>query len=318
MQIIRGFHNLRQRHRGCVMTIGNYDGVHRGHQAVLEALKRKGRAASLPALVMTFEPTPQEFFAPGTAPARLSSLREKIEDMAAFGVNRVLCARFDARMAALPPERFIRDYLVDGLGARFVVVGDDFRFGHNRAGDFALMRTLGERYGFEVASLQTFSNGCARVSSTRVREALAAGDTDTAAALLGRPYRVTGRVVGGQRLGRKLGFPTANLRFGRRPAPAFGVYAVSVRVRPDTPRAALASFGTRPTVNGRDCLLEVYVLDFGEDLYGRRLDVEFLKFLRPEARFDTLDALTAQMHRDEDEARAFFARHPVPACAAQA
>lgn len=311
MQVIRGLHNPGSLHRGCVMTIGNYDGIHRGHQAVLRALADRGRALSLPVLVMTFEPPPREFFNPDAAPARLSSLREKLEDLATFGVDRVLCVRFDAHVAALPAESFVRDYLVDGVGARVVMVGEDFRFGRGRAGDMALLRAEGKRFGFSTESLGAVSLDGGRVSSTRVRAALAAGDTRTAAKLLGRPYRVTGRVVKGQRLGRQLGFPTANLRFERRPAPRFGVYAVRARVRPDAWRGALVSFGTRPTVDGEGCLLEVYFLDFEGDLYGRRLDVEFLKFLRPEARFDTLDGLIEQMHRDESEARAFFADESV-------
>ena len=308
MELIRGLHNLRARHRRCVMTIGNYDGMHLGHRAVIEDLQTRAGADGLPVLVMVFEPTPREFFAPDKAPPRLSSLREKLEDMAACGVDRVLCLRFDRRLANMPPWEFIRRILADGLDARFVAVGDDFRFGRNREGDFEMLKEAGHEYGFTVHRHESVIRDGERVSSTRIRQALAGGDLAAAESLLGRPYRMSARVSGGQRLGRQLGFPTANLRMRRPPAPRYGVYAVSVRgAAEDVSLPAVASLGVRPTVDGKDCLLEVHLLDFKQDLYGRRLDVQFLHFLRDEVHFPSIDALRYQMEHDLEETRAFFA-----------
>lgn len=290
------------------MTIGNYDGMHLGHQAVISDLQARGQADNLPVTVMVFEPTPREFFTPEKAPARLSSLREKLEDMAACGVDRVLCLRFDRRLANMPASEFIRRILVEGLETRFVAVGDDFRFGKNREGDFDMLRAAGRDHGFDVHRHESVIRDGERVSSTRVRQALADGEPPQAERLLGRPYRMSGRVVTGERLGRQLGFPTANLRIRRPPAPRWGVYAVSVRgAVPGAAVPAVASLGVRPTVNGKDCLLEVHLLDFKQDLYGRRLEVEFLHFLRDEARFPSLDALRRQMEHDLEQTREFFA-----------
>jgi len=308
MELIRGLHNLRPHHRGCVMTIGNYDGVHRGHEAVLRHLHARGRELGLPSLAMIFEPLPAEFFAPEAAPPRLSSLREKLQDLRAAGVDRVLCVRFDSRLASMAAEAFVERIMVEGLGARFVVVGDDFRFGRGREGDFTLLQRLGARHGFEVAHLPSFTLGPQRVSSTRIRSALAQGDMRSAAAMLGRPYRVSACVRRGKALGRTLGYPTANLCLSRKVAARFGVYAVMVEGVHDKLRPGLASLGTRPTVNGEGVLLEVNLLDFEGDLYGRRLGVALLEFLRPEERFTSLEALVAEMRRDERRARAFFER----------
>ncbi|MGH8459459.1 MAG: riboflavin biosynthesis protein RibF, partial [Nevskiales bacterium] len=222
MELIRGLHNLRARHHGCVATIGNYDGVHRGHRAVLDQLTEQSRCLGLPSTVMIFEPTPREFFAPGQAPPRIASPREKLEDLAGTGVERALCVRFDARFAALSPRDFITRILVDGLGVRYLAVGDDFRFGHRREGDFALLQEAGKTQGFEVCNLPAYCLDGVRVSSTRSREALAAGDMRLVRQLLGRPYRIGGRVVSGQRLGRKLGVPTVNLPLYQRRAIRYG------------------------------------------------------------------------------------------------
>lgn len=308
MELIRGLHNLRTQHRGCVMTIGNYDGVHLGHQSVLQSLRARGRERGLPSLVMIFEPLPAEFLAPDAAPPRLSSLREKLEDLAAAGVERVLCVRFDRRLANMSARAFVERILVDGVGARFVVVGDDFRFGRGREGDFALMQQLGRCHGFDVTHLASFMMGQARVSSTRIRAALASGNMRTAARMLGHPYRVSAYVRRGQALGRTLGYPTANLCLKRKVAVRFGVYAVMVEGVRGKLLPGLASLGTRPTVDGDGVLLEVNVLDFEGDLYGRRLSVALLEFLRPEERFPSLETLVAQMGEDERRARAFFQR----------
>lgn len=308
MELIRGLHNLRARHRGCVMTIGNYDGVHLGHQSVLQCLQARGRERGMPSLVMIFEPLPAEFFAPEAAPPRLSSLREKLEDLSAIGVERVLCVRFDRHLANMAARAFVERILVEGVDARFVVVGDDFRFGRGREGDFPLMQQMGQRHGFDVAHLSSFTVGHARVSSTRIRAALAAGDMRTAACMLGRPYRVSAYVRRGQALGRTLGYPTANLCLKRKVAAQFGVYAVMVEGVRGKLLPGLASLGTRPTVDGEGVLLEVNLLDFEGDLYGRRLSVALLEFLRPEEHFPSLDAMVAQMGEDERRARAFFQR----------
>jgi riboflavin kinase/FMN adenylyltransferase len=310
MELIRGLHNLRARHRGCVATIGNYDGVHRGHQAVLRALAETAREHDLPSLAMVFEPMPREFFAPDRAPPRISSLREKLEDLAATGVDRVLCVRFDARFAGLSPQEFITGVLVNGLGVRYLEVGDDFRFGHNREGDFGLLQQAGNRLGFTAQHLPPFCLDGARVSSTRIRAALVDGDMAEAARLLGQPYRIDGRVTRGRHLGRKLGIPTANLPLRQRRAVRFGIYVARV----DTPEArglpAAVNIGIRPTVPSDESLLEAHLLDFDGNLYGQRIRVHLLKYLRAEALFDSLDGLRAQMEKDIAHARAWLQANP--------
>jgi riboflavin kinase / FMN adenylyltransferase len=307
LELIRGKHNLRPGHRGCALSIGSFDGLHLGHRAVLQRLVRRARELGLPAVVMSFEPTPREFFMGAAAPPRLARFREKFEGLAGLGIDRLFCARFDARMAALSPEAFIREYLVDGLGARFLVVGDDFRFGRDRDGDFNTLVAAGRAHGFEVADTPTCVLDGVRVSSTAVRAALAAGDLGLAARLLGRHYGMTGRVVVGRRLGRSLGFPTANLRPGRRVLPVTGVFAVVVHGVAAGPWPAVANLGTRPTVDGTEPLLEAHLFDFDGDLYGRRITVEFIARLRDEQRFADVASLTAQMRRDADLARRILA-----------
>lgn len=309
--LVRGAHNLRPRHRPCVATIGNFDGVHRGHRAVLAALGEAAARYQLPATVITFEPHPREYFAPERAPGRLTRLRDKLRLLAAAGAERVLCLRFDARLAQQSAENFIAQLLVEALGVRYLMVGDDFRFGRGRRGDFSLLAAAAREYGYELARMPTVNHGGERVSSTRVREALAAGALDTAAELLGGRYRVTGRVARGEALGRELGWPTANLRFGRWPPPMRGIYTVAVHGL-GAPRPAVASLGTRPTVHGRETLLETHLLDFQGDLYGRHIGVEFLAHQRDETRFDDLEALREQIARDADVARDWFRRHGVP------
>jgi riboflavin kinase/FMN adenylyltransferase len=306
MELIRGLHNLRARHRGCVATIGNYDGVHRGHQAVLGQLAEQSRQLGLPTAVMIFEPTPREFFAPEQAPPRIASLREKLEDLADTGVERVLCARFDARFAAQSPQDFIARVLVEGLGVRYLTVGDDFRFGHRREGDFALLQAAGRAQGFEVRSLPAYCLDGERVSSTRIREALAAGDMRQVAQCLGRPYRISGRVEAGQQLGRKLGVPTANLPLRERRAIRYGVYAAQVDTPGGKALPAVVSVGIRPTVMGSDCLLEAHLLNFAGDLYGQRISVQLLQFLRAEQRFADVESLRIQMQADIHQARAWL------------
>lgn len=305
MELIRGQHNLRPRHRGCVATIGNFDGVHLGHQAILRQLAAAQR--HLPALVITFEPQPQEFFAPDKAPARLTRLREKLLALAALGVGRVLVLKFDRRLAEMPAQRFVEELLLEKLDVRHLVIGDDFRFGRGREGDFALLERAGETYGFRVANTPSYEVDGARVSSTRVREALGRGELTLAARLLGRRYAICGRVVHGDKRGRILGFPTANVDLRRHAAPLAGVYVVTLQGMAEGPLPGVANVGYRPTIAGGREHLEVHLFDFAGDLYGRHVQVDFLYHLRAERRFESLEALQRQIGQDVRQARAFFA-----------
>lgn len=286
------------------VTIGNFDGVHLGHQAMLARLTARSASVGGAPTVLTFEPHPREIFTPDSAPTRLTSLREKLEILRGLGVARVHVCRFSKPFAALSAEDFVRRILVEGLRARYVLVGDDFRFGAKRAGDFTLLKQLGEKYGFEAESLHTVEAAGQRASSTAVREALAAGDMATAAQLLGRPYSISGRVVGGDQLGRKIGYPTANIQLKHNRPPLTGIFAVRVQGldQPDWP--GVASLGTRPTVhaNGRPTL-EVHLFNFDQSIYRRHLRVEFLHKLRDEAKFPSLEALIAQIDEDARQAR---------------
>lgn len=307
MELIRGAHNLRPRHRGCVATIGNFDGVHLGHQAVLGQLAQKAGELGLPAVVITFEPQPPEFFAPDRAPPRLTRFREKLQALRRYAVDRVLCIRFDRSFAQLPPQAFIERILVEGLDVRYLVVGDDFRFGHQRGGDFAMLQSAGAAHDFPVVNMHTFGIDGERVSSTRVREALAGGNLERAEQLLGRPYRISGRVSRGDQRGRTIGFPTANVHLHRRRAPLQGVFAVEVFGLDREPWPGVANVGNRPTVDGTCSLLEVHLLDFAQDIYGRHVHVDFLLRIRAERRFESFEALKAQIQLDAQAARDFFA-----------
>jgi riboflavin kinase/FMN adenylyltransferase len=311
MEFIRGWHNLKPRHRGCVATIGNFDGVHLGHQAVIGQLAEKGRELGLPTQVILFEPQPQEFFQPQAAVPRLTRLREKLQALRRYSVDRVLCLPFDAEFAALEPEQFIQRLLVDGLQVRYLVVGDDFRFGRKRRGDFAMLAEAGRKYGFQVVNMHTVEMDGERVSSTRIRAALAAGDLRLAEKLLGRPYRMCGRVAHGDRLGRTLGFPTANIHLHRKVTPIKGIFAVEVFGLKTEPVAGAANIGTRPTVGGTRTLLEVHLLDFSDDIYGAYVQVNFLRKFRDEKRFDSLDELRHWIEKDVSDVREFFREyHP--------
>lgn len=305
MELIRGLHNLRPGHAGCVATLGNFDGVHCGHQAVLRQTLRAAEQRGLPAVVMLFEPQPQEFFDPAGAPVRLMRLREKLQALARHGVPRALVVRFDARFAALTAEEFIERILIERLRVRQLVVGDDFRFGHARRGDFALLARAGARHGFEVAPMETFFVDGARVSSTRVREALARGELAAAERLLGEPYTLCGRVAHGDKRGRTLGAPTANLYLYRNKPPLNGVYVVDVTGLDEGRLRGVANVGVRPTVNGTRPLLEVHLFDFDRDIYGRYLRVRFRCKLREEQRFGSLDELKQRIVLDIQQARAW-------------
>jgi riboflavin kinase/FMN adenylyltransferase len=289
-----------------VATIGNFDGVHLGHQAVIGQLAERAEELRLPALVMLFEPQPQEYFRPAQAPARLMRLREKLMALRRYAIDRVLCVRFDARFAALEGDAFIERVLVGGLGVRYVVVGDDFRFGAKRRGDFAMLKRAGERHQFQVVPMHSFSVDGERVSSTRIRAALAAADVETAEKLLGRRYRMCGRVAHGRKLGRTLGIPTANIHLHRVNSPLRGIYVVEMYGLEGEPLPGVANVGTRPTVDGTEVILEVHLLDFDRDIYGAHVSVEFLQKLRDEKRFDSLEEMRVEILNDIARARRYF------------
>jgi len=302
------FRGIPERARvAAVLTIGNFDGVHRGHQALLTRLTSHARGLGLPAAVMTFEPHPREFFVPESAPTRLTSLREKLALLEACGINRVHICRFNARLARQSAEEFIDRNLVKGLAVRHLIVGDDFRFGKGRTGDFSMLRTLGAARGFTVEAMQTVDFEGERVSSSAIREALADGDLGHAARLLGRTYAIAGRVVHGDKRGRTIGFPTANVQLKRNRPPFCGVFAVEVGGIGAGVRPGVANVGYRPTVdNTQRASLEVHLLDFDADLYYAHLMVRFVCKLRDEMKFDGLATLSNQIARDVDAARDLF------------
>lgn len=306
MELIRGLHNLREQHRGCVLTIGNFDGVHRGHQALVARTCELAAAFGLPSALLTFEPTPRECFAPEQAPPRVYTFRSKRAALQALGLDRMIVARFSRELARQTPEAFIDDLLVRQFGIRAIVVGDDFRYGRQREGTVELLRARARRQGFEVHHVDSVIVGGERCSSTALREALGVPDLARAERLLGRPYSILGRVRGGLQLGRRLGMPTANVYFRRPLALAHGVYAVRVRCDGQD-WDGVASLGVRPTLNVTRCLLEAHLFGSPGSLYGRELDVGFCAFLRPQLRFDSLDALAAQMQRDGAQARELLA-----------
>jgi len=304
MQLVRGLHNLRPKHRGCVATIGNFDGVHLGHQSVFRHLLEKGAGMQLPTTVITFEPQPREFFQGPAAPARLTRLREKLQAIQEVGVERVVVLEFNTRLAAMPAERFVEELLVDGLGTRFLSVGDDFRFGSGRQGDFGLLQRMGRDHGFEVENMNTYRLDADRVSSTRIRELLTQGDFATANQYLGRPYRICGRIGHGDKRGRSIGFPTLNVNLHRRVSPLHGVYAVRVAGLEAESVPGVANIGVRPTVEGDTrYLLEVHLFGFDRSVYGEHISVEFVRKLRDEQRFESFEALRRQILLDADAAK---------------
>jgi len=305
MELIRGIHNLRSEHVGCVLTIGNFDGVHRGHQAVLSRLQEQAVQLGLPSCVMVFEPQPLEFFAREKAPARLSRLRDKYEAIAALNIDRLLCVKFDHVFAELTAAEFIEQILVRKLAVRFLVIGDDFRFGLQRRGDFALLVEAGRQYGFQVLSTDTLLHDQQRVSSTLLREALREGRLEDVTQMLGHPYTITGRVAHGAKLGRTIGFPTANIHLKRLVVPVQGVYAVQVLIA-DAIHFGVANIGFRPTVNGTRSQLEVHIFDFKGDLYGKQLQIQVCHKLRDEQKFPSFPALQTQITMDARQARQWF------------
>jgi riboflavin kinase/FMN adenylyltransferase len=324
MKIFRGFH-----HPGiataCALTIGNFDGVHRGHQAMLALLRGEARQRGVPSCVLTFEPHPRDYFAAATrkpelAPARVGTLRDKLSELERSGVDQTVVLPFDARLASLTPQAFIDQVLIAGLGARYVLVGDDFRFGAKRAGDYALLDAAGVTGGFDVARMNSYEVHGLRVSSSAVRAALAEGRMMDAARLLGHPYHISGHVVHGRKLGRQLGFKTLNLRFAHWKPAAGGIFAVLVHGLNGTPLRGVANLGIRPSldprdVNGGRVLLETFCLDWPASLgpegaYGKIIRVELLHKLHDELKYDGLDSLKAGITKDCDDARAYFASTP--------
>ncbi|WP_285164682.1 bifunctional riboflavin kinase/FAD synthetase [Shewanella goraebulensis] len=306
MELIRGIHNILPSHHGCVLTIGNFDGVHRGHAQVLNNLVNKAKHFQLPAVVMTFEPQPQELFRQQDAPARISLLRDKITLLDELNIDRLLCVNFNSHFANQPAEQFIEDLLVKKLGVKYLVVGDDFCFGKNRTGTFEMLVAAGKKFGFTVVSTQSFILGSIRVSSTAVREQLALGNLEHARRLLGHPFVLTGRVAHGQKLGRTIGFPTANIALKRKVSPVRGVFAVKMYWDDSDIYEGVANVGFRPTVDGQVCQLEVHLFDFDGDLYSKRVEVELVAKIRDEHPFESLEALKKQILNDANEAKALF------------
>ncbi|MDP4599008.1 MAG: bifunctional riboflavin kinase/FAD synthetase [Pseudomonadales bacterium] len=307
MEIIRGIHNIKPRHRGCIVTIGNFDGVHLGHQAILRQVQARSEEIAAPAMLICFEPQPKEFFDLYNAPARLTRFREKVELLAEHGIDKVLCLKFDEQTRSMSAAAFI-DLLATKLQVRAVFAGDDARFGNDRTGDFVMLQAAGEKYGFDVTNLYTLTVNEARVSSTRIRECLALGDFDLAEKLLGRPYSITGKVVYGRQLGRTLDAPTANIQLHRYRAPIDGVYAIEIQCLGGTYRG-VANVGVRPTLNDATVkpILEVHIFDFAQNLYGQTVKVIFRKKIREEQKFSGLAALKEAIRADIEVARTYFA-----------
>ena len=303
MELIR---NLSQQHSQHIATIGNFDGVHLGHQAILQQLSAKAKELQLQMIVIIFEPQPQEFWLPNTAPTRLSRLREKITTMHHYGVEKVLCLRFNAQFAALSASAFIQEILVEGLGVRHLVVGDDFRFGKGRKGNFTDLQKAGKQFGFTVESQNTFFIAEQRVSSTRIRQALKLGHLKSVTELLGRPYTLCGRISFGAQKGRTIGFPTANIVLHRKISPLNGVFAVKMHGITAKPLLGIANLGKRPTVDGHKLLLEVHLFDFNKNIYGQYVEIEFVRKIREEQRFASFEALKQQIEKDVCLAKTIF------------
>lgn len=306
MQLVRGIHNIQLQDHGCVLTIGNFDGVHLGHQQVIKALVSKAKALNCVAAVLVFEPQPQELFSPETAPARLCRLRDKYNLLAELGVQRLICVNFSAKFANQSAQHFIESLLVNKLGIKHLIVGDDFHFGKNRTGNFSMLRQAGKKYGFDVSDTASYKMADCRISSTAIRQALEQDDLASVKQMLGREYSIIGRVFHGDKRGRKLGFPTANVLLKRRVSPLSGVYAVMVKTNYGEFKG-VANIGARPTVAGIRQQLEVNIFDFDKNLYGQCIEVIVKKKLRQIIKFDSLEALTTQIYQDSEQAKKVLA-----------
>ncbi len=306
MELVRNLNDLQSRFKECVATIGNFDGFHLGHQAVLQQLRRRADALSLPVTVVVFEPQPMEFFDPDNAPARLTRWREKYQLLREHGVDRMICIRFDAELASVSANDFVVDLLLGKVGVKHLLIGDDFRFGQRRKGNYALLCELGAQYDFTVEQSATFLLENARVSSSRIRALIASGDLDAAARLLGRNYSISGRVTHGKKEGRVLGFPTANIELQRMKTALQGIFVAKVVIEglPDQP--SVAYIGSKPTLGGTRSLLEAHLLDFSGNLYGRSIKVEFLQKLRDDKKFDSFESLKEQITIDANKAKEYF------------
>ncbi|MGI9228393.1 MAG: bifunctional riboflavin kinase/FAD synthetase [Gammaproteobacteria bacterium] len=311
MELIRHIDSSTRSKKGCVLTIGNFDGLHLGHQAIYRQVRAIAAERGLEAVIMTFEPHSIEYFSPDSIPYRINSIREKILLFSELQIERLVCLRFNNKFAALTAEDFIRRILLDGLNVKAVVVGDDFRFGKNRAGDFGTLQDMGKELGFDVFATETYSIDNERVSSSRIRDALKQGRLDLAEKLLGRPYFLTGRVMHGDKRGRELGFPTANISMRHHKPPLPGIFAVRVRGLSEQAQPAIAYLGTRPTFSGVRLFLEVYIFADPGDIYGRRIKVEFVQHIRFDKAFPTVEELVHQMHIDVIQAKEILAQQSV-------
>ncbi len=307
LKLIHGIYNLQENFPRCVATIGNFDGVHIGHQQLIEQLRQKGQEMGLPTLLITFEPQPNEYFSHNKIPPRLMRLREKMMALQLLGVDYVLCLRFDQMLAQLSPEDFVHTLLVDKLKIAYVLVGDDFHFGHNRTGDITLLKQMGQRLDFVAEPMDTYFVGGERVSSSRVRKALEGGDLGQVELLLRRPYGIAGKIAHGDKRGRMIGFPTANVFLHRKAVSLSGIYVVITHGILPYPIKGVAYIGNRPTVGGGRSLLEVHLFDFNQEIYGRHIYVEFLHKLRGDQRFESMELMQQQILIDAEQAKSYFA-----------
>ena len=308
MRLIRGLNQLQPKREGCVLTIGNFDGVHLGHCAVIRKLAQQGKAFGLPVVVMVFEPQPLEYFLRDNAPSRLTKLQEKVTHFHKLPIDDLLIVRFNQAFADSDPEYFVKEFLINRLNVKFLVVGDDFHFGKARRGNFALLKKMGKTYGFHVQDTESFELDGHRVSSTLIRDALNSGDLDTSEKLLGRPYSVCGKVIHGDKRGSSIGFPTANIQMQRENTPLQGVFAVTMTGINDNEITGVANVGTRPTFDGgTTILLEVHLFNFDQDIYGREVEVHFKKKIRDEVQFQSLNELQQQIHKDVASAQQILA-----------
>ncbi|MCP3675125.1 MAG: bifunctional riboflavin kinase/FAD synthetase [Gammaproteobacteria bacterium] len=310
MQLVRGLHNIDDSHRGSVLTIGNFDGVHKGHQAILKRLQKCAFDHRLPSTVMIFEPHPEELFNPQNAPARLTRLREKLIQFKRYNVERVVLVKFNKQFSQMTADQFVIDLLLGKLGVKHLIIGDDFRFGFKRQGDFQMLGKLAETHHFHLENTHTLTLAEERISSTAVRQALSLGDLDKTEKLLDRPYTISGRVFHGDRRGRTIGFPTANILLHRCVSPLNGVFAVKLLLNEGKPNQSrhngIANIGNRPTVGGLREQLEVHIFDFEQDIYGEAVEVTFLQFIRTEQKFSDFEQLKEQISKDENSAKQFF------------
>ncbi len=308
MRIIRGLTHLEPLQNGCVLTIGNFDGLHLGHRTVIQRLAEHGKTLDLPVVVLLFEPQPLEYFLAENAPARLTRLREKVIQLLALPVDQLVVLKFNRQLADFKAERFIEHILIKKLNVKHLVIGDDFHFGKTRRGNFSMLQEAGKIFGFRVEDTRSIIQNEQRISSTLIRDALGAGDLNSAASMLGRDYSVCGRVAHGDKRGRLLGFPTANIEMFRKNTPIVGVYAVTVTGIDDNTYNGVANVGTRPTVDGSaKVILETHLFDFNRDIYGHYVDVHFKQKIRNEVRFQSLENLKSQIHLDIQEAKKIFA-----------